>query len=86
LQTADEYSGSYEVRLFKRLGGYVGLPARAKSTRDLFCLSVLNCALRNGNAHAGFAPVYDLVTTTAYLPLDAMALTLNGTTHWPEAR
>ena len=100
LQTADKYSGSYESRLFKRLGDYVGLPTRAKSARDLFRLFVLNCALRNGDAHlknfgilyrdvngeAELAPVYDLVTTTAYLPRDAMALTLNGTTRWPDAR
>jgi hypothetical protein len=33
----------------------------------------------------GLAPVYDLVTTTAYLPRDAMALTLEGTTRWPDA-
>jgi serine/threonine-protein kinase HipA len=29
------------------------------------------------------APVYDLVTTSVYLPTDSMALTLNGSTHWP---
>jgi serine/threonine-protein kinase HipA len=98
LQTADKYSGSYESRLFKRLGDYVGPATRAKSARDLFRLFVLNCALRNGDAHlknfgilyndvngeAELAPVYDLVTTTAYLPQDAMALTLNGTTRWPD--
>ena len=38
------------------------------------------------NGDAELAPVYDLVTTTAYLQLDAMALTLNGTTRWPDAR
>ena len=100
LQTADKYSGSYESRLFKRLGDYVVPGTRTKSARDLFRLFVLNCALRNGDAHlknfgilysnvngeAELAPVYDLVTTTAYLPQDAMALTLNGTTRWPEAR
>ncbi len=100
LQTADKYSGSYESRLFKRLGDYVGPATCAKSARDLFRLFVLNCALRNGDAHlknfgilyrdvngeAELAPVYDLVTTTAYLPRDAMALTLNGTTRWPDAR
>ena len=32
------------------------------------------------------APVYDIVTTAAYLPADRMALTLNGTPAWPEAR
>jgi serine/threonine-protein kinase HipA len=29
------------------------------------------------------APVYDLVTTTAYLPNDQMALTLDGIARWP---
>jgi hypothetical protein len=32
------------------------------------------------------APVYDLVTTSVYLPKDSMALTLNGTTKWPSAK
>lgn len=100
LQTADKYSGSYESRLFKRLGDYTGPKTAAKSARDLFRLFVLNCALRNGDAHlknfgilyrdvngdAELAPVYDLVTTTAYLPRDAMALTLEGSTRWPDAR
>jgi serine/threonine-protein kinase HipA len=31
-------------------------------------------------------PVYDLVTTSAYLPTDSMALTLNGTTKWASAQ
>ena len=35
---------------------------------------------------ARLAPVYDLVTTTVYLPQDSMALTLNGTTRWPSAK
>jgi serine/threonine-protein kinase HipA len=99
LHTADKYSGSYESRLFKRLGDYTGPRTHAKSVRDLFRLFVLNCAIRNGDAHlknfgvlyrdvngdAELAPVYDLVTTTAYLPRDAMALTLEGTTRWPDA-
>ncbi len=55
--------------------------------------------LRNGDAHlknfgivyddvlgaAHLAPVYDLVTTSVYLPGDRMALTLNGTNQWPSA-
>jgi serine/threonine-protein kinase HipA len=60
----------------------------------------MDCAVRNGDAHlknfgivydhvqgeARLAPVYDVVTTSAYLPNDRMALTLNGTTKWPSAR
>jgi len=35
---------------------------------------------------ARLAPVYDLVTTTVYIPKDSMALTLNGSTRWPSAK
>ena len=35
---------------------------------------------------ARLAPVYDLVTTSVYLPKDKLALTLNGTTRWPTAK
>jgi serine/threonine-protein kinase HipA len=56
--------------------------------------------LRNGDAHlknfgivyddvqgeARLAPVYDLVTTSVYLPKDSLALTLNGSTKWPTAK
>jgi serine/threonine-protein kinase HipA len=35
---------------------------------------------------ARLAPVYDLVTTAVYLPKDKMALTLNGSTHWPSSK
>ncbi len=66
----------------------------------LFTLIALNCALRNGDAHlknfgivyddiqgeARLAPVYDLVTTSVYLPKDSLALTLNGSTKWPTAK
>ena len=37
-------------------------------------------------AYARWAPVYDLVTTAAYMPNDSMALTLNGSTKWPSAK
>jgi serine/threonine-protein kinase HipA len=30
--------------------------------------------------------VYDLITTAVYLPKDSLALTLNGTTQWPDSR
>jgi serine/threonine-protein kinase HipA len=63
-------------------------------------LIALNCALRNGDAHlknfgivyddvqgeARLAPVYDLVSTSVYLPKDSLALALNGTTKWPSAK
>ena len=60
----------------------------------------INCGLRNGDAHlknfgivyddvlgvARLAPVYDLVTTTVYIPKDHMALPLDGSTKWPNAK
>lgn len=63
-------------------------------------LIAINCAIRNGDAHlknfgiiyddvqgkARLASVYDLVTTSVYLPKDSMALPLNGTTKWPNAK
>ncbi len=69
-------------------------------TLDLFALIALNAAIRNGDAHlkdfgilydgvegdAHLAPVYDLVTTTAYLAQVGMALTLNRSNQWPSAR
>jgi serine/threonine-protein kinase HipA len=71
-----------------------------RGSYELFILIALNSALRNGDAHlknfgivyddvqgeARLAPVYDLVTTSVYVPKDSLALTLNGATRWPTAR
>ncbi len=37
-------------------------------------------------AKQGLAPAYDLVTTSAYIPKDSLALTLNGSTRWPTTK
>ena len=98
--TADKYRGSYESSVMRRFQQFSNSPHIADDLDRLFTLIVLNCAVRNGDAHlknfgmlyedvlgeARLAPVYDVVTTTAYLPQDQMALTLNGTTRWPEVR
>jgi serine/threonine-protein kinase HipA len=100
LPTARKYDGGYETRLFRRAEEFIRAPDRAKALADLFRLFVLNCAIRNGDAHlknfgitysdvqgqAGLAPVYDLITTTAYIPSDTMALTLDGSKKWPDRR
>ncbi|MFN5553537.1 MAG: type II toxin-antitoxin system HipA family toxin, partial [Hyphomonadaceae bacterium] len=92
-----KYDGSIETSLFKRLSQFVDPEFALEDSRALFKLIVLNCAIGNGDAHLknfgllydGLAdsprlsPVYDLVTTTAYLPMDQMALTLDGSTRWP---
>jgi serine/threonine-protein kinase HipA len=100
LPTASKYAGGYETRLFKRTEQFIRAPDRAKALTDLFRLFVLNCAIRNGDAHlknfgilysgvqgrTELAPVYDLITTTAYIPSDTMALTLEGSKKWPDRR
>ena len=99
-RTEEKYRGSYETTVTKRLADYVDAADLPAENEKLFTLIALNCALRNGDAHlknfaivyervlaqARLAPVYDLVTTSAYLPQDNMALTLDGTTRWPDVR
>jgi serine/threonine-protein kinase HipA len=99
-RTDEKYSGSYESSVMKRFQQFANSTHVNEDLEKLFTLIVLNCALRNGDAHlknfgilyddvlgeARLAPVYDLVTTAVYLPKDSMALTLNGTTRWPSAR
>jgi len=99
-RTADKYSGSYETSILKRFAQFANSPNVVEDLEKLFTLIALNCVLRNGDAHlknfgivydevqgeARLAPVYDLVTTTVYLPKDSMALTLNGSKRWPSAK
>jgi serine/threonine-protein kinase HipA len=93
-RTDEKYRGSYETSVMRRFGQFANSTHVGEDMKKLFVLIVLNCALRNGDAHlknsgivyddvqgeARLAPVYDLVTTSVYLPKDSMALTLNGTT------
>lgn len=99
-RTDEKYRGSYEINVMKRFQQFAGSPTVLEESLQLFTLIALNCAIRNGDAHlknfgvvyddvlgeAHLAPVYDLVTTSVYLPQDRMALTLNGTNQWPTAR
>jgi serine/threonine-protein kinase HipA len=96
----DKYFGSYETSVIRRFQQFSHSLDTSSDTEKLFTLIALNCVLRNGDAHLKnfgvlydevlaeprLAPVYDLVTTAIYLPRDRMALTLNGTTNWPDAR
>jgi serine/threonine-protein kinase HipA len=98
--TTEKYNGGYETRLFKRAREFIDPAGLRNALEDLFKLFILNCALRNGGAHlknfgviyedvtgpARLAPVYDLVSTVPYLPKDGMALTLNGSTDWPDRK
>jgi serine/threonine-protein kinase HipA len=99
-RTDEKYRGSYETSVMRRFGQFANSMHVNEDMEKLFTLIALNCALRNGDAHlknfgivyddvqgeARLAPVYDLVTTSVYLPNDGLALTLNGTTRWPTAK
>ena len=99
-RTDQKYSGSYETRVLRRFQQFANSPTVTDESLQLFRLIVFNCAIRNGDAHlknfgvvydavqcaAHLAPAYDLVTTTAYIPKDRMALTLNGSTEWPSGK
>jgi serine/threonine-protein kinase HipA len=99
-RTDQKYSGSYETSILQRFQQFANSPHVHSDLEKLFTLIALNCALGNGDAHlknfgivydnvlgeARLAPVYDLVTTSVYLPKDSMALTLNGSTRWPSAK
>jgi len=99
-RTDEKYRGSYETSVMKRFAQFANSTHVNRDSEKLFTLIALNCMLRNGDAHlknfgivydnvqgeARLAPVYDLVTTSVYLPKDSLALTLNGSTQWPTAK
>jgi serine/threonine-protein kinase HipA len=100
LGTAEKYKGGYESRVFRRLRDFVSPSDAGTQLEKLFRLFLVNCAIRNGDAHlknfgityshikgrVELAPVYDIVTTWAYVPNDPMALTLDGSTRWPDQK
>ena len=96
-QNADKYDGSIEsVAKAIQLNAS---PAHVQSSLTaLFASVALSVALRNGDAHlknfgllyssptssdCRLSPVYDIVTTTLYLPRDRMALSLARDRGWP---
>jgi serine/threonine-protein kinase HipA len=99
-RTDEKYRGSYETSIMKRYAEFANSSHVGEDLERLFTLIVINCALRNGDAHlknfgivyddvqgeARLAPVYDLVTTSVYLPKDSLALALNGKTRWPSKK
>jgi serine/threonine-protein kinase HipA len=99
-RTADKYQGSYETTVLKRFREFASPDQVASGSEAIFRMITLNSALRNGDAHlknfgivyddmngeVALAPAYDIVTTTAYVPADQMALTLGGSTRWPTAK
>ena len=95
LGTDGKYSGSYE-KAAKTIDAFVSPEHRIEARERFFGALVLSTATRNGDAHlknfgvlydnakgsARLAPVYDIVTTTAYIKSDIPALTIEGRKIW----
>lgn len=95
LGTEGKYEGSYE-RAAKCLTDFVSPEHRTEAVERFFAALLLSVIVRNGDAHlknfgvlyddakgpVRMAPIYDVVTTTAYLRNDVPALTLAGRKIW----
>jgi serine/threonine-protein kinase HipA len=93
--TSQKYTGSYE-QVARSIGHFVSGERLMAAREQFFATLVLSVMMRNGDAHlknfgvlypspagpVSLAPVYDVVTTTAYLRNDIPALTLEGTKKW----
>lgn len=95
LGTSRKYSSSYE-RVAKSIQDFVSGEYLMAAREQFFAILALSVMVRNGDAHlknfgvlynqpqsaVSLAPVYDVVTTTAYIKNDVPALTLAGTKKW----
>lgn len=98
---ADEkYNSTYE-RIARAIDRYVSPQHRDEAMKTFFKSLALSVAVRNGDAHLKnygilygnpregdirLAPIYDVVTTVAYIPRDIPALTLGGAKKWWDAK
>lgn len=95
LGTSKKYSSSYE-RVARSIRDFVSPEHLMRAREQFFGTLLLSLMVRNGDAHlknfgvlyaspggkVTLAPVYDIVTTTAYIRKDVPALTLEGTKKW----
>ena len=95
LGTEQKYGSTYE-RVAKSIRDFVSNEQLFAAREQFFAMLALSVIIRNGDAHLKnfgvlyggtdgaitLAPVYDLVTTTAYLRNDVPALSLAGTKKW----
>lgn len=95
LGTAQKYSSTCE-RVARTIKDFVSGEFLQGAREQFFAALLLSCMIRNGDAHlknfgvlyerpgqpVRLAPVYDMVTTAAYIPRDVPALSLAGTKKW----
>lgn len=99
LATDDKYLGSYQD-IAHRIRQFVS-PHLVHTALEQFFLSLaLTCAVQNGDAHlknfgvlyddpegdVSFAPAFDIVSTTPYIPNDTLALLFGGSKAFPGRR
>ena len=96
----EKYEGSYEQLVGTLANVLRGPDGTGAELAKFFRSFVLSVAVRNGDAHrknfgviyddatglVTLAPAFDVLTTTPYLPNDSLALTLDGTKRWPDAK
>ena len=99
LRSHGRYEGSYE-QLAERIKQFVSPTSRQRAKEQLFSMLALSCAVENGDAHlknfsvvyehaegeVTLAPAYDMLSTTAYMPRDTLALTLVGSKEFPQRK
>lgn len=99
--TDEKYDSSYEA-CARIINAYLPAERKSHALQELFTSVALTAAIQNGDAHLKnfgllydhtgadadirLAPAFDLITTTAYLPRDHMALMLAGSKNWPKHR
>jgi len=95
LGTAQKYRSTYE-RVAKSLKYFIAGEHLPEARKQFFATLILSSMVGNGDAHlknfgvlyrsgenrAFLAPIYDVVTTTAYIRNDVPALSLAGTKKW----
>ncbi|QWV97291.1 type II toxin-antitoxin system HipA family toxin [Geomonas nitrogeniifigens] len=95
LGTDRKYQSTYE-RIARSISDFVSPEWKQHAREQFFATLALSIMVRNGDAHlknfgvlyeapgapVRFAPTYDIVTTTAYLPKDVPALAIAGTKKW----
>ena len=93
--TAQKYGSSYE-RVARSIKDFVSGEFLQPAREQFFASLLLSSMIRNGDAHlknfgvlyerpghpVRLAPVYDMVTTMAYIPRDVPALTIAGSKKW----
>jgi serine/threonine-protein kinase HipA len=93
--TAQKYASTYE-RVARSIKDFIAGEFLRSAREQFFATLILSNIVRNGDAHlknfgvlyeqpgakVRLAPVYDVVTTAAYLPRDVPALSLAGSKKW----